>query len=206
MPLYDPPPTDPKAARFHAVALAVVEVLVQRGPDAVTFSAISRRAGVSRAWIYKHFGSDPQLLLDFTFRELGGLVAGLDLRRDASDVTTWRRDIVTATRVGLRHAEIAPWGASLYFRYRNAQGLLGEAVRAVEDRHVRQFIEDLPIEIRCTRAEALCFARVFATARLGVYVWWADPAVRAETDEAQALAAVMGMVDAFVTSMAARGS
>lgn len=206
MPLYDPPPTDPKAARFHAVALAVVEVLVQRGPDAVTFSAISRRAGVSRAWIYKHFGSDTQTLLDFTFRELGGLVAGLDLRRDGADLATWRRDIVTATEVGLRHAEIAPWGAALYFRYRNAPGRLGEAVRSVEDRHVRQFVENIPAELRCTHAEAVTFAQVFATARLGVYVWWADPAVRAETDVERVIAQVLGMLDAFVTMQAARRS
>jgi AcrR family transcriptional regulator len=206
MPLYDPPPSDPKAARFYAVARAVVDVLVQHGPDAVTVSTISRRSGVSRAWIYKQFGTETQALLDFTFRELGGLVAGLDLRRNGADLTSWRADIVAATRVGLRHAEVAPWGASLYFRYRNAGGVLGEAVRAVEDRHVRQFIEDLPAELSAPREQALTFARVFATARLGVYVWWADPAARASSSEDAVISVLLGMLDGFVASKAARRS
>jgi AcrR family transcriptional regulator len=206
MPLYDPPPDDPKEARFHAVARAVVDILVQRGQHAVSVSATARKAGVSRAWIYKHFGSDTDALIDFTIRELGGLVAGADLDRGQGDLESWREALTEATQVGLRHAEVAPWGASLFFRYRNQPGRLGDAVRMVEARHVQRFVDAMPPVLRSDHRAADRFARVFAVARLGTYVWWSDPAVRATQDADAVLTHLFDMLDGYVRRTLQRGS
>ncbi len=199
------PPADPKAERFRRVAHAVVEILLQRGPSGIQISAVARRAGVSRAWIYKHFGNDTEALLDFTVRELGVILAGVERTPDDSSVSSWRRDIHLATREGLELAVAAPWGYALFFRYRHALGPLGEALREIEARHVSNFVATLPADLKGDPEAARAFALVFAAARLGVYAWWADPVIRDEVGIDRAVDQMMAMLDGFVSTQCPPG-
>lgn len=58
-------PGDPRIQRTRAAVLAVVRALVvEQGPSALTFSAISKRSGVTRQTLYRHWPSRQALFAD----------------------------------------------------------------------------------------------------------------------------------------------
>lgn len=193
-----PAPDDPKAARFHAVADAVVRQLLVRGPDELRYADIARSADVSRAWLYKYFGPDKDALLDFVVQLFGAAFGGLDAARDTDDVDAWREAMAQGVLRGLDDVAAAPWLMRIYGRYRLTQGRLGAQLRALEDRMVDKGADDLPPALRRDRGRARHFVRSFTGARLGVYTIWADEASRADLDAAQVVEDLMGIVDAFV--------
>lgn len=193
-------PDDPTEARYRAVARAVVEVLLARGPHEIRIATISRKSGVSRAWIYKQFGKDTATLLDFTLRELGAQFAGLDAALCGESIEAWRESVAAATAVGLRDSVAAPWAPALYFRYRHSPGVLGDAVRAIESRHTRTFVASMPDALLDDERDARRVAAVFTAARLGVFAWWAGEDVRKDVDEATAISSVLGIVDQWIDS------
>jgi AcrR family transcriptional regulator len=177
-------PEDPTEARFRRVALAVVAILIARGPTEIRIASVSRRSGVSRAWIYKQFGKDTTALLDFTIRELGAVFAGIDAELDSSSVNAWIDSVELETRRGFSDAQQAPWVPALYFRYRHTPGPLGDAVRVIETRHLRRFVDSMPDTLLTDRSGAHAFAEVFTAARLGAYAWWGETPRKTTVDEA----------------------
>jgi AcrR family transcriptional regulator len=60
---------DPRIDRTRQHVLACAqEILLAEGADAVTFSALSRQARVSRNTLYRHWATREQLLVDLTLR------------------------------------------------------------------------------------------------------------------------------------------
>lgn len=188
---------DTKQARFERVAHAVVSTLLRGGPEALKVATIARRAGVSRAWIYKYFGSSHGDLLAFTAREFGAHFADLEASHAAPTVAAWRDGIREATRKGLRDTAAAPWLLTLRFRYRDDRSVLGETIRDLEARHREKFLRELPPKL-ASHPSAARFSEVFTQARLGVYAWWRSPTTRDENDEDGVIDDLMGMLDSFI--------
>ncbi|MEU1624914.1 TetR/AcrR family transcriptional regulator [Streptomyces sp. NPDC020096] len=60
---------DPRIERTRQHVLAAArEILLDQGADAVTFSAVARRARVTRNTLYRHWATPEQLLVDLTLR------------------------------------------------------------------------------------------------------------------------------------------
>lgn len=195
-----PPPSSAKEARFQAVASAVVALTGEEGVDGVQYAAVARRAGVSRAWLYKYFGGDRQALVAFAARTVGDAFAEHHVVRGEDDLDSWRDGIVTSTRRGLDDAADQPTMVLLWFRYRHASGVAGDAVREVERRHVGKFVDDMPEALRQDRAAAQRFAALFASARLGAYHLWVDPSFRETCDIEDVIELLMSMLDGWVES------
>lgn len=195
-------PDSTKEQRFRAVAEAVAAIVSAGGARRVTVSAVARRAGVSRPWIYKYLGDDPAILLTHAARLYTEAFSDLARSRRADDAGAWRALVAEATRDGLRDTLAAPWCVQLYFRHRHAPDPIGEAIRDVERRYLQVFLDDLPAELR--RDDARCFAEAFLAARLGVYHRWLDPAVRARHTEDAVTAELLRPLDAWISERRAR--
>ena len=117
-----------KEQRFDDVAEAVAALIAQGGPSRVTVSAVARRAGVSRPWIYKYFGQDPAAMVNHAARLYAEAFSDLGRSRATADVPTWRLHLVEATRNGLRDTVLAPWCVQLYFRHRHAPDAVGQTI------------------------------------------------------------------------------
>ncbi|MCX4091887.1 TetR/AcrR family transcriptional regulator [Nocardia sp. alder85J] len=63
----DRPGLPAERTREHVLA-CVQEILVAEGPEAVTFTAVARRARVSRNTLYRHWSARDQLLADAAVR------------------------------------------------------------------------------------------------------------------------------------------
>jgi AcrR family transcriptional regulator len=161
---------DGKEAKFHAVAGAVVDVLLHGRVQDLTVSRVARRANVSRPWVYKYLGSDPDDLARFSARLFGSQFAELARSPRADTPERWAEEVAAATRRGFADVRRAPWVVQLYFRFRQHPGAVGDEIRTVEDQHRRGFVDGMPRPLRTRAADE--FADVFTAARLGVYYHW----------------------------------
>lgn len=192
-----PAPAGSKEERYHRVADALVVTLLREGPLALRVATVARRADVSRAWIYKHFGSDTDALLAYAVGLFGDAFAEIGPSTAYEDVDGWRAGIRDATRRGLQDAERAPWCITLWMRYKLHPSTLGEALRDLQQRHLDRFLADMPLGLR-KRRDARPFSLAFQAARIGVYHLWLDDQVRSST-EAEALCRPLDdMLDGFV--------
>lgn len=57
--------------KHQLLCQAGLQILEQKGPQGLTFSAVSRKAGISRPWIYKYIGNKQSDILDFIISEIG---------------------------------------------------------------------------------------------------------------------------------------
>ncbi len=190
-----PTPSDDKEARFHRVAWSVAVALLRHGEEGVQVADVARRAGVSRAWIYKFFGPDRLAILHFSLRLFGRAFAAPAAAHDGT-VEGWRASLLDGSRKGLDDARRAPWCVAVYLRYRRAPGPFGDALRELEAAELRALAERVPKGLRA-RAEA--FVWTFHAARVGVYVL--DDGAPGD----ERLACLMGMVDAFIDGRPAAG-
>lgn len=197
------PPASSKEARFRRVAEAVAALVAQGGTARVTPSAVARRAGVSRPWLYKYLGADREALLTHATSLYAAAFADLGRARPASHPEAWREAIGDATRDGLRDAVAAPWCVTLYFRHRHAPDPVGRAIRDAEARHVDDFLADLPPGVRGDPAADRRFVVFFTATRLGAYHRWLDPAVRAACSEEDALREVLRPLDQWLAARSA---
>jgi AcrR family transcriptional regulator len=186
-----------KGERFHDVALAVTTILRHRRPDDLSVSRVARRAGVSRAWVYKHFGADTNALLDFAVRELADFFASKERRHDPSSIEAWLASIEAAVGASLDDVLEAPWALDLYFRYRNHPGSLGDVMRVIEVRYVDQFIGDMPEALR-SRSDTRSFAVLFTNTRMNLMWTWSQPRFRADVPKDQAVRHLMALVSGWV--------
>ena len=195
-------PEGSKEQRFRDVAEAVAALVSQGGPAKVTVSAVARRAGVSRPWIYKYFGQEPSALLTHAAKVYAEAFSDLGRSRRAADVPSWRSLLVETTRDGLRDAVVAPWCVQLYFRHRHAPDAVGETIRSVESNYVAQFLDEMPLGLRRDKAAARRFVEVFTAARLGVFHRWLDADFRAQHDEDDVIEELLRPLDAWCVSQA----
>lgn len=195
------PETDgTKEERFHKVAAVVASLVLRSGKDGLRVSTVARRSGVSRAWIYKYFGSDPSALLDFAIRLYGEAFSDLGAKRTSQDVAEWRAIIAEATRKGLRDTLVAPWCVQVYLRHRHSADEIGAAIRELEERHVERFLQDMPARLRQDRGAARRFVEFFTGTRLGIFHRWLDPVVRARTEEDDAVTEILRPLDHFIAA------
>jgi AcrR family transcriptional regulator len=187
-----------KEERYSRVADAVAALLLRGGLDAVRFATVARRAGVSRAWLYKYFGTEPTDLAVYTIRAWGAQFTELETARPAPDPATWRQNVAIGTRQGLSDAVRAPWVMELLVRHQAAPGVLGDEMRTVEGRHLDRFVGDMPLSLKGDAVAARRFAALFAAARVGTFHRWLDPAWRAQLDADEVVEGLMSMVDAFI--------
>lgn len=186
-----------KERRFDGVAEAVAALIAQGGPARVTVSAVARRAGVSRPWIYKYFGQDPAALVTHAARLYAEAFSDLGRSRVAADVPAWRALLAEATRDGLRDAVKAPWCVQLYFRHRHAPDAVGQTIRDVEQAYVQRFLDEMPAELRVDAFAARRFVEVFTAARLGVFHRWLEPEFRARFSEDSVVDEILRPLDSW---------
>ena len=186
-----------KPARFSAVAGAVCSILLQRGTSDVRVTSVARSAGVSRAWIYKQFGTDISSLLDFAIREVAGNFAAMEHPRDSSSVAAWRASIEAAVHKSLEDVLGAPWALRIYFRYRDSPDAVGEAMRVIENRYIDGFLDDLPEPLRRNRRAARSFAVLFTNSRMNLLRSWSQDRVRRDVTTDEAALHLLDMVDAW---------
>lgn len=198
--LLEPPETG-KEERFHRVSWAMATALLRSSPDQVTVSDLARRSGVSRAWIYKYMGKDPDDRLAFAVRLFGQAFAAPAHPAPAESLAQWRERLADGTRKGLDDALKAPWCVLVYSRYRHSKHRLGEMIRQVEQVEVQAIVDRIPPQGRPDPKRARAFAWAFHAARLGSLNQWLDPDFRQTVGSDLIVAHLLGLADSYLAEV-----
>jgi AcrR family transcriptional regulator len=187
-----PPPSHAKEAKFHRVAWAVATALLRKGEEGLRVADVARRAGVSRAWVYKYFGQNTHDILLYALRLFGPAFAAPSVE-EGCDVDAWREGLALGMQKGLHDVQRVPWCVAVYFRYRHANGAFADALRTLESQELERWREKMPERLR-KRSDSRHFVRTFHAARMGLLFAAIEPGAVDASDVER----LLGMVDRFV--------
>lgn len=127
-----------KKMNVEAFFAKLLELLCRHSPESLSYSKISRWTGVSRTTIYYYFGSSLDNLMREAVMTGARLFLQLEKNQDFgkfTDYASFQRAVVDDSH---ELVERNPWAPILYLRYRHDPGLIGVAVREVEDAYFKE--------------------------------------------------------------------
>lgn len=117
--------------KFHG---KVLQLLTQRQPQELSYSALARMTGVPRSTLYYYFGKEPESLFDDAVQfGIKKFVHLYEFDNDLSRFSDWSAFQKKRLFEALVLIRKYPWAPGLYFRYRNHAGRWGQQIREVED-------------------------------------------------------------------------
>jgi len=158
--------TTDKETKRLAVSIAILEVIEKDGILGVTHSKVSRKSGVSRAWIYEYIGKEKDALIEFG----ADVFAGYFTRADVVGFPKEKNAIQSQLREGgnflLDTASSNPLIVKLYFKFRGSENSLGEVIRKYESHWMEGATQTLVQTLSVPRQEAEWMAESALTFRM----------------------------------------
>jgi AcrR family transcriptional regulator len=164
---------DKKLEKFEAVSLALFHLLATQPLAKITHANVARRAGVSRAWLYKYLGADKDDLIRFAIEHLGRKLT----ERDSADVIRTKADFVDAIVLGVErmfeNTREFPWFVPVYFKYKGTSTTPAKAIHEIEQTYVqRQAATMKRIFKSQTSNQSMIAAEILTTMRMGLAFNW----------------------------------
>jgi AcrR family transcriptional regulator len=160
------PTKNSKEAKRLAVSIAVMEIVERDGLLGVTHSTISRKAKVSRAWLYEYIGRKKEALIDFAADEFGAHISGAD---DVLPKT--KQELQAALVEGIDFlfdaAELNPTVTKIYFRFRGTDNPIGRMIQKYEKHWLNGAEKTLVDILGVSPDEATTLAELILILRLG---------------------------------------
>ncbi|MBS1971329.1 MAG: hypothetical protein JSU04_13560 [Bdellovibrionales bacterium] len=158
---------DAKSEKYFNVSRAILEMLEQEGVAALSHTAISRKAKVSRAWIYEYMGRDRQHLLDIASETFGSYFTKTNI---SVEILT-PADLLKLLRVGhemtFAKMEAEPILIKLYFRFKGTKTPMGATIKKYEKHWLDYMSEIFMRVLKYDEAEASNICQIIQTLRLG---------------------------------------
>lgn len=119
--------------RREKILLAAEELFAQRGYDATSLKEVGAAAGITKAVIYDHFPSKPELYMAVLEERAAELVAHVYARMDEVDESQPAEESLRAAlRAFLSFVERRPFAWKLLFRDSPPETAVAEACRALQ--------------------------------------------------------------------------
>lgn len=157
-----------KAKKMSLVAQKTLLLCERGGVDSITISHVAKLAKVSRPWIYKYIGGTKSSLISFALDQFGKEFALLENRPNPQNPQTWLISLTSGFDHLLDICRKNPWALSIYFRFKGADGLIGEKVRQIEVQFIDKSAEEIQKALSFSKAEALDAARFLTTVRMAL--------------------------------------
>lgn len=115
-----------------AVSRAILEILEKDGFLGVTHSKISRKSGVSRAWIYEYIGKAKGDLVDFATDVFASYFSRTKMARFPKSKEDFLDQMGDGVHFLLDAAAQDPTVIKLYFRFRGTKTPVGDIIKKYE--------------------------------------------------------------------------
>lgn len=180
-------PKKNKSEKQIKVSEAVLEIIAREGLNGLSHSKVSRRSGVSRAWIYEYLGADKQGLIAHAAEVLAE-----DFSRAKVSLPRTREELNTQLREGLNFVfdtgATRPVVVQMYFRYRGSDNPIGVAIAKYERQWLRSAQKTLIDLLKLPKEQAELLAELMLTLRLGfTHRVITDPKPRLARDRAESI-------------------
>ena len=182
-------PSD-KAQKFEDVTKVLFSLLQTGGPSKITHSIVAKKAGVSRAWIYKYIGSSKDDLIQMAVRHLGKRLT----ERDLGDVVETKEQLTTSIVLGMsrmfENTKNHPWFIPVYFKYRGSQGVLGQAIADVEQDYISRQSAHFEKVFMYSKQQATVAAELLTSFRMGLAFSWQHGELAKKADPSEVLKSI----------------
>jgi hypothetical protein len=156
-----------KEQKQLAVAKATLDLIEKNGFLGVTHSQISRKSGVSRAWIYEYIGKEKRDIVEFASEVLAKDFS----RMHITQVPQSRVEIESFLQDGLTFlfdsAVNNPNVTKIYFRYRGTQNPIGQVIHKYESLWLQNGAQGLTKILKIPNAQASLIVESALVCRLG---------------------------------------
>ncbi len=124
--------TNNKEEKQFAVSKAILDIIDRDGVLGVTHSKVSRKSGVSRAWVYEYIGKDKNHLIEFATK-----VFATYFSREKIELPRTRAQLEEQLKEGVSFVfdtiSDIPVVIKIYFRFRGSETPMGEIIRKYEE-------------------------------------------------------------------------
>lgn len=169
-----------KQERFEKVAENALVIAHKRGLSCVTFSSVSRGAKVSRSWIYKYIGRNPEDLLKTAVNHYGVVFSEMNTHVECHTRSSLIKDLKLGNLNLLRDCEQRTWLLPLYFRFRNERHVLAECIREIENQYLLMLAHKISTALNIHKNDATPKAEILTATRLGLVHWLQTHPVKSE--------------------------
>jgi hypothetical protein len=162
-----------KELYFQKVIEATAKTIARTPPEKVRYSQISKLSGVSRAWIYKYFGTDTQQLIGHTIRAYSEQLSLINRPLHEGSLEQWIQVTTQNTVLGIQMLQEQPWIIQVYLRYRQNPDPLFQPIRDTETQILKKLQKELKPLLPKAQLEATLEA--LECLRTGLWVRCTDP-------------------------------
>jgi AcrR family transcriptional regulator len=163
-----------KAEKMEAVAFAILraDARGRRAQPKLNVSQIAKGCGVSRAWIYKYFGSTQDEIIEAVIDVLAPLILTAS-SHEGSTPAEWTRRLTRGLEESLDEVEQYPEIFDFYFRHRLGSSRFQNRIIFHENAYVENTVRpQLQRAFELTPARAREVAETLMTLRLGLIFRW----------------------------------
>lgn len=123
---------------MDALLTQIVSLLVRHNPRDLSFSRVSQLTGVPRSTLYYYFGNRASNMVEESVKfGMRAFVVLYSLEEDQK-LPTWEEFQAKRLQRAVQTIHQFPFAPSLYFKFRNDQGKLGEMIREIEEEYVKK--------------------------------------------------------------------
>ena len=155
-----------KEQKQLAISKAILEIIEKDGLLGVTHSKISRKSGVSRAWMYEYIGKEKSSLIEFAAEMLAGYFARTQLALPQTKEAL-QETLNTATDFIFQSTEQDPAIIKLYFRFRGTKNPIGDVIKKYEKEWLNGATKTASSLLQLPQEEASLLAELLMILRLG---------------------------------------
>jgi AcrR family transcriptional regulator len=175
-----------KSDKMARLAEATLRLVAQFGDKGMGFSRLARAAGVSRAWIYKYWGTREELIAFATDHFGAAFTMQGNARPPAASAKEWLDGVTTDFAQLLERTRAHPLVLALYFRFRGSQTPIGKRIARVEAIQADREIAELRRLYGLSRADGARMAEIIGSIRMGLAHSWSVGELTAVSTAAQA--------------------
>lgn len=186
-----------KQAKFQSVAEGIFTILIRGGFENLSHTRVAEVSGVSRAWIYKYIGKNPEDLITYSLDVIGKEFAktdGLLSQKSAADVRT---SLFNGTFRMLGDAAKNPALMALYYRYTGTQNPIGKKIAELEGAYIDIVRTRLQKYFGLSKGDASTVAEVLHGMRMGLAHRYSNTDLRESADYAALLKGLRRVIKHF---------
>jgi AcrR family transcriptional regulator len=184
-----------KEQKFEEVSRTLFALLQTVGPAKITHSVVAKRAGVSRAWLYKYVGSKKEDLMVMAIQHLGKRLT----ERDLNDVITTKAELRESIVLGMQrmfeNTRDYPWFIPVYFKFRGSPTAIGETIAGVEQDYIARQAKHFEKVFRYSKKQAVVAAEILTSFRMGLAFSWQHGELSKKSDQKEVLRSIEAWIN-----------
>ncbi|MDO9182140.1 MAG: hypothetical protein Q7U04_07015 [Bacteriovorax sp.] len=158
---------NPKTEKYFTVSRVILETIEKDGLNNLTHSLISRKAQVSRAWIYEYMGKDKQDLIDVASEIFGGFFTKTDNNIEINSKADLLELLAVGNNLTFLKIKSEPVIIKLYYRFRGTSTPIGIVIKKYEKHWLDFMSENIGRILKFDQTKSLSISKTILTLRLG---------------------------------------